>query len=253
MHRIAAMPVTIALLLAATLGGEEASRQAFDDLWPRRDEPSAAAALEAYATAFTAGSDYGELWRAAGWYVWLATGDVSGSAVKRYALQGLRAGEKALALEPAGVEAKYWTALSLGLYASAIAPLDALALNLGRGFRDPLVAVMRADPTCTNASVEYVGAELALGAMFQHLPWPARDVGRARTLFEAALEAHPENLRARFLLADLTKDENPDEARRQLERVVAGDEAYDPPDARRIKHRALALLEGLGQGVGAGP
>jgi hypothetical protein len=238
-------PSILLLSTAALLGAVAPSRKAFDRLWPRRDNPKTAIELQTYATAFAESSDYGELWRTARWYVWLATGDVPSSAVKDDAMAGSKAGEKALLIKPAGVEAQYWTALSFGLYLSAIPPLEAMGSDLNKGFRDPLIAVMKADPGWKNASLDHVGPELALGALYQHLPWPEKDRGKAKTLFEAAVAAHPENLRAHYLLADLIKDDDPKAAREQLAIVINGDKRYDPPDARRTKRQAAALLAKL--------
>jgi hypothetical protein len=240
--RAALLRAVIAALTMGSMGAAPADWAAFDDLWPRRDDPAVAAKLQSQATEFAASSSYEELWRAASWYVWLATDDRPGVDLRGAAVAGRRAGELALAQQPQGIEALYWTALSVGLYASVVKPLEALSLGLSAHFRDPLLSVGLADPNLENRRVESVGAEVALAAYFEHLPWPAQDRRRAHELLSRALRSHPENLRARYLLAELLVDEDPAGAVRELEAVCVGDEAYDPPDARRQKRKACALL-----------
>ena len=235
-----------ALVLALGLSaGDPATPESFDALWPQRDQPEAAETLARAAALFAASADYDELWRAASWYVWVASDDQKGSNLRAAALSGRVAGERALQIDPSGVEALYWTALSVGLYASMSGPFEALAAGIDKHFRDPLLTVSQADPGHENPRLEYVGADIALGALFQHLPWPGQDRTRARALLERAVRARPENLRAHYMLADFLRDVDRDAARRELELVRDGDAAYDPPDARRQKRKAVALLERL--------
>ncbi len=237
----------LALLLSslASLGAAPAALRQFDDLWARRDEGEAAATLERQAQLFATSTDYEELWRAASWYVWAACDERPGIDRRVVALAGIRAGERSLEQNPQGIEGKYWTALSVGLYVSTSNLLEALTIDLGARFREPLEEVIRANSSHENSRVECVGAEIALGAMYEHLPWPIPDRDRARELLERAVRARPENLRAHYMLGEFLRDEDPAAARRELEGVLGGDEGYDPPDARLQKRKAAALLKRL--------
>jgi hypothetical protein len=240
--------IVLALLLqglASTANASFSATQEFDQLWTLRDDDAVAARLETRAQEFAASSDYEKLWRAASWYVWVATGDLPATARRAASLAGQAAGDRARQANPDGVEGKYWTALSVGLYASFVSQFEALGLGLDDRFRAPLQQAMESDPESQNPHLEWVGPVVALGAFYQHLPWPARNRSRARQLFERAVRSRPENLRAHFLLADLLKDEDLAAARRELQSVVDGDESYDPADAHRQKRRAAALLEQL--------
>ena len=64
------------MLLALTLLGFTALADpqiaTVDEAWPRRDQATEAAELQALADAFAASQDYEKLWRASRWYAWLA-------------------------------------------------------------------------------------------------------------------------------------------------------------------------------------
>jgi len=215
---------------------------AFDEGWPRRDQPETSATLQALTDAFAASSTYEKLWRASSFYAWLGAGEVGNEEKKRLAKTGWELGERAGKLDSKGIEARYWTAINVGLYATTIPVFEALTLGIERRFRDPLIAVAKANAP-RSASVEYIGPEMALGSYFYKMPWPKQDKGKSREWFERALKARPDNLRAHYLHAEtLGLDGNKADARKELALVIDGSEAYDPPDARRFKRQAQLLL-----------
>lgn len=241
------------LTAAPDLEVRDAQVSRFDQLWATRDGSASSAELERLAEAFSAppvrGADpaaaYERLWRATRWEVWLATGEVAKDEVRRHAQAGRKAGELARRLKPDGLEAKYWTALCVGLYASAIPTFEAMGLDLDEDYRLPLEEVLRADAELQRADLDYVGPAVALASYLWRVPWPEQDRHMALQLFDRALLAHPDSLRARFLLADAVREKDREAARRELARVVAAAPTEDRPDARRYKHQAEELLAKL--------
>lgn len=217
----------------------------FDGLWPHRDDPKAAQQISELSKGFEATGDYARLWRAARWEAWLA-GGTSGKEKQVFARAGWTLGERAQQADPAGLEGRYWTAINVGFWGASVGMLTAFAAGVEWRFRDPLLALTRADPDCQNQNLDLVGPESSLGHFFYKLPWPKQDKEKARDFLRRALSVHPEILRSHYLMADVLKDDDKVAARRELGVVLSGDEnAFDPPDARRTKALARALLDRL--------
>jgi hypothetical protein len=237
---LALIQSTFSLVLLAASDPQIA---ALDEAWPRRDQAQEAASLQAAADAFAATQDYEKLWRAARWYAWLAGGEIGNEEKRKLSKTGADIGERAEKLNPKGIEARYWTSINVGFYASALPVFEALTLGIEKRFRDPLIAVAKANADHRVAAVEYVGPEMALGSYFYKMPWPKQDKGKSRDWFARALQGEPENLRVHYLYGEtLALDGDSAAARKQLAVVIDGAENYDPPDARRFKRYAQKLL-----------
>jgi tetratricopeptide (TPR) repeat protein len=235
--------LALRLLLAA-----DPTIAAIDEAWPRRDQPQESAAISALAESFASPqeSDYEKLWRAARWYAWLAGAKIGNEEKQKLSKRGRELGERAEKANPKGIEAKYWTSINVGFYATTIPVFDALTLGIERHFRDPLIEVTKSSAEQRGNSVEYVGAEMALGSYYYKMPWPKQDKTKSREWFARALREHPENLRAHYLYGEmLGLDGKNADARKELMLVVDGNESYDPPDARRFKLYARELLATL--------
>ncbi|MHB8417905.1 MAG: hypothetical protein ACYDCL_07505 [Myxococcales bacterium] len=213
----------------------------FDALWRTRDDAAAAAELQALAAKFAQSNDYDELWRVAHLDFWLADGAPNDGAKEKIAKAGWDVGKKAVALNPKGLAALYWTSVDIGMYSEAVGVVNALLKGLESKFRDPIVDVEQANADHQLADVNYVGPETSLGRYFYSLPWPKRSLGKSKAKLELAVKLRPVDLRARFYLAQtLAADGDKTGAKAQIDAIAAGSDDYDPPEARRIKKRAAA-------------
>lgn len=213
-----------------------------DELWTRRDDADALrrAEKELADARAVAPSDAGVLWRAARFHFWQAEVLDDSRARVAASQQGWDEAERALAVMPESADARYWAAAACGTYAEAIGVLAALAKGLEAKFRKDLDWVVQRAP-----GYERGGPLLTLGRYWAQLPWPKRDRKKAVQYLRAALEAHPENLRARLYLADVLRTEG-GPARREAARLVeeilsASPGHYDAPEEKLIQKRAKAL------------
>jgi hypothetical protein len=219
----------------------------FDELWARRDDPVDAGELRRKAGEFAKEANYEKLWRVSRWYFWLADGEM-GNPDRQEVLgkTGWNIGEKAQALDPKGLPAKYWTSVDIGMYAQGAGIVNAIFQGLEGKFRDPIQECAAADPKHTMAALDYIGPLMSLGRYYYSLPWPKRSLDHSEKLLRDAVASHPEILRARLFLAETLIDQGDKEgAKGQLEAIQAGSLDYDPPEARRVKSRAAAVLKKL--------
>ncbi len=229
---------------AAAAGANPIAR--WDSLWTKRDDPAALAELKSLAKSFEASSDYEKLWRVAHLDFWLADGASNDDEKEQIAKHGWDVGKKAIAQKPKGLAGLYWTSVDIGLYSEAVGIVNALMKGLESKFRDPLLAVKAADPDHQNAKIDYIGPEITLGRYWYSLPWPKRSLSKSEAELQEAVKVRPENLRARFYLAQtLAKDGDTKGAKAQLAAIASGSPDYDPPEARRIKKRAAAFAKTL--------
>jgi tetratricopeptide (TPR) repeat protein len=187
-------------------------------------------ALEAH------GGEYEVLWRASRLEHWIAD-DLQGEAKKRHGQRGWELGEQAAKLKPSRPEGSYFGAIGLGAYSQAVGIVKAITAGLEGKYNKLLDTSIQLDPWFDNG-----GPLLAKGRYFHELPWPKRDLKKAAEHFRRVLEKKPNNLRARYYLADtLLRDGKAKEAAEVLAPVPGGDEAYDPAEAKRVKRWAKPL------------
>jgi hypothetical protein len=235
------MVLSAATALCSLFLSADPSLAKYDELWSRRDDASAAVQLAALSKDFAASQDYDQLWRAARWYHWVADDAPSDDQRKTLAKQGWAIGDKAKQINPAGIEGKYWTSVDIGTYSEAVGVITALAQGLESKFRDPILEVVAADPSCQNPNLDYVGPEMAMGRYYYKLPWPKHSDSKSKEWLNRAIKARPDNLLAHYYLADTLKDHDKDSAQKEIGIVFAGSEAFDPPLARRVKRWAMRL------------
>jgi hypothetical protein len=219
----------------------------FDELWSRRDDPVDAGELRRWALEFAKEANYEKLWRVAHWYFWLADGEMNNPSRQQIlGKMGWDIGDRAQGLDPKGLAAKYWTAVDIGLYAKGIGVVNAIFQGLEGKFRDPMEFCAAADPGHTEAVMDYVGPQMSLGRYYYELPWPKRSLDHSEKILREAVKARPQALRARLFLAETLIDQGDKAgAKAQLEAIRAGSVDYDPPEGRRVKVRAAALLKKL--------
>lgn len=226
----------------AAAGADAASYVAkLDELWKTRDEE---ASLESADKVIRDGlkafpDDYALLWRAARQRWWVADGTAAEKRKRQLAREGWNYAERAVKVKADGAEAKYYLALSIGAYSQAVGILKALSEGLEGKFNENLDYAMK-----HNEAFDRYGAHTAKGRYYWELPWPRRDLGKSKAELQKSIDKHPEHLRNYLYLAEtLLKDGDAKAAKAAIDRVLAGSEAYDPPEARRVKAWARPLAE----------
>jgi hypothetical protein len=216
-----------------------------DALHLRRDDPAALEEARRLAESAVAAApnDYGALWRAA--RVTFSESDASNRSNderSRIGKQAYDLAERAIAINPNGVEAQYWAALSIGSYAEGMGVVRALANGIEGKFKRPLERA-----TALDVRYDHGGIPVVWAAYYLELPWPKRDRSKAAAQCALALTINPANLRARLYQARIAADEDHvPEARVLLATIAAAPAAgYDPPDERRVKKEAAELAAKL--------
>jgi hypothetical protein len=216
-----------------------------DELWKTRDASGAVKANDEVIRdglkAFP--SDYDILWRAARFRWWQADGLTEEKLKKQLAKEGWNFAKRAVEARPAGAEGKYFVALNIGAYSQAVGILKALSEGLEGQFVDNLDAALKA-----NEAFDRYGGRTAKGRYHWELPWPKRDLGKSKAELQKSIDKHPEHLRNYLYLAEtLLKDGDAKGAKAALDKALTGSEAYDPPEARRVKAWAKALAPTIEQ------
>jgi hypothetical protein len=210
-----------------------------DELWKTRDE---AASVEGSNDAIRSGvlafpGDYEVLWRAARFRWWQADGEGDEKRKRMVAKAGWDYARRAEEARADGPEAKYYLALNIGAYSQAVGVINAIAEGLEGRFVDSLDFAI-----AHQEQFDRAGGHTAKGRYYWELPWIKRDLKKSRAELEKGIALHPEHLRNFYYLAQtLEKDGDRAGARAALAKVLDGPDAYDPPEARRIKAWARAL------------
>ena len=210
-----------------------------DELWKTRDRAESIKATDETIRdglkAFP--SDYELLWRAARARWFAADGITEERLKKQTAKEGWNFAKRAVEVKPQGAEAKYYTAINIGAYSQAVGILKALGEGLEGQFNENLDFSIK-----NNESFDRYGGHTAKGRYYWELPWPKRDLGKSKTELQKSIDKHPEHLRNYYFLADtLLKDGDAKGAKETINKAVNGGDAYDPPEARRVKAWAKVL------------
>lgn len=182
-------------------------------------------------------NNYQLLWRLArsSYYV----GDEAPSSEKvKYFERGIEAAQKAVALQPGGVEGHFWLGVCYGGVAEVRSALK--ALQIVKKIRAEMETALR-----LNDRYEDGNAYLALGEMDRELPRLfGGSTSRAIATLEKGLSVAPKNLNLRLALAQAYLDAGRrDEAVRQLQEILQA--PLNPARAREqrsIQEKARKLL-----------
>jgi len=138
--------------------------------------------------------EYQLLWRAA--RVYYHVGDDAEASQKRdYFERGITAGQRAVALQPGGVEGHFWLAANYGGLSEVRGMIQ--ALQMIKQIRAEMETALR-----LQASYEDGGAYLALGELDRQLPrLLGGSVKRAIAYLEQGLRVAPQNMAMRLALA----------------------------------------------------
>lgn len=204
-----------------------------EELWKTRDTAATAKATdEAIRDGLKAfPSDYELLWRAARYRWWVADGTTDEKLKKQIAKEGWNFAKRAVEAKGTGSEGKYFVALNIGAYSQAVGILKALGEGLEGQFVDNLEASLK-----LNEAFDRYGGRTAKGRYHWELPWPKRDLAKSKVELQKSIDKHPEHLRNYYYLAaTLLKDGDAKAARASIDKALNGADAYDPPEARRVK------------------
>ncbi len=217
-----------------------------DVLWQARaGEGKALASIAAYKRALEIdGNNYEACWKIARSYFFIGDGLPETDAMKErhreMGEQGMPYGEKALTLNPAGIEGHYYYALCIAEYSIGISIVKALAKGLGPEYEKHVGKAIEMDRQYDGA-----GPLRAMGRYWYKLPWPKRDLKKSIRYLKEAAEAAPYSMRGRVYLAEsYLKDDEKEPARAELRKAQeAQPDLTREVDAARWQKRAGALLK----------
>jgi hypothetical protein len=230
----------MALLAIVSLLAQADWAAKFDELWKTRDQPGIEKQLHQVVDAELAKNpkSFDANWRLASLYNWEANG-TEGDAKADLGKKAWAAGDVARQAKPDDVRGHYQAGVGVGLYSEGIGILTALSQGIEGKFRDRLQAALKLDKDYEDGAPQVVW-----GRYFFKLPWPKRDVDKSVEVLEAALAAHPNNLRGKIYLADDYDDQGKhDEAKRLVQDVLDARVGHDAPEDNRIKGMAKKWLE----------
>jgi hypothetical protein len=222
--------------VAAATPSEPAARA--DALHSRRDDPAVEKELESLLRGALQISpdDYGLLWRMARLRHWQADG-LKGEPMARLGREAWEWGDKAIKVNPAGVEGHYYAGIGLGAYSQGAGILRALTEGLEGKFNARVDKSMQ-----IGASFDRAGPLLTKGRYHFELPWPKRDLGKSAALLRQVIDKFPGRIRGGVYLAEtLLADGNAAEAKQVLETALAQPPSGDPPEDRRALAWGKAL------------
>jgi len=180
--------------------------------------------------------DYGLLWRMARLRHWQADGS-SGEAQGRLGKEAWEWGDKAIRVNPKGVEGQYFAGIGVGAYSTGIGVLRALGEGIEGKYNKRVDTALQLD-----SMFDRGGPLVAKGRYHFELPWPMRSYDKSAALLRKVLEKHPGRIRAGVYLAEtLLADGKAAEAKQVLEATLAQPPVGDPPEDRRALAWGRAL------------
>jgi len=213
-----------------------------DALFAARESlPKAISAAEFWARRLAANpSDFEAGWKLARMCYWL--GDHVPASERRARFeQGIEAGRKAAAAQPARPEGHFWLAVNMGSMA------EGFGMRAGLRYRGPVKAslekALALDPSYLNGS-----PDRALGRWYARVPglFGGSDAKAVEHL-QRSLSYAPQSIASRFFLAETYLDMGQkDDARREFQTVI--DAPFHPdwiPEEKEFKDKARASLTRL--------
>jgi len=206
----------------------------------RENLASARRAVTIWAAAPNDAHAFEASWKLARACYWLG-GHALEKERKSFLEQGIKAGQKAVDLEPKKPEGHFWVAANMGALA------EASGMMAGLKYRGPIKRELETTRQIDAAFMEG-SADRALGRWYFKVPslFGGSDK-KAEEYLRASLTYNQDSTVSRYFLAELLVDEHRvEEARAELKRVI--DAPFDPewaPEDRDYKVKATALLKDL--------
>ena len=149
---------------------------------------------------------------------------------KDFGKKGMGYGEKAIALNPEGVEGHFWYGTCVGSYSDGVSVLTALKEGLKNKTQSSFETAYRIDKMHYEA-----GPVLAIGRFWSVLPWPLKDKKKALTFLEEYHSYYPDNPEGLLYLGDGYLDVNEkDKAKDVLQKAAASEEKYFSDQAKKL-------------------
>ena len=214
----------------------------FDKLWPDRTDPKAMKKLYDIVEPVQKknDTDFEANWRLSALLNWDANNYPDGGDLK--AGLGKRAwtvGDKAIQGKPDDVRGQYNAAIGIGLYSEGVGILTALSQGLEGKFKSRAQAALRIDKDYLDG-----GPQVLWGRFFRKLPWPKKDLDESIKVLTAVAKEHPENLRAKYYLADsLLDDGKKAEAKKLGDEVMAAPPGKDLAEDRKVRSETERWLK----------
>ena len=217
-----------------------------DALWEQRGEvEKIKTALDSYKKVLEVdANNYEANWKIARAYFYLGGLLLENKEMKEQhkemGTQGMRYGEKALEINPRGVEGHYYYALCLAQYSLGINIIKVLSKGLAHEFEKHIEEALKINKLYENA-----GPLRVMGRYWYLLPWPMRNIKKSIRYLEEAVTCAPTNILGHVYLAEShLKAGKKELAKEHLQKAleITPDLTHEV-DAKRWKERAAVLLK----------
>jgi tetratricopeptide (TPR) repeat protein len=150
-----------------------------------------------------------------------------------YGERGMQYGEKAIELNPNGVESHYYYGLTVGIYSDGVSIITALSEGLKGKTQRSFENAYEIDKTYDDS-----GPIIALGRFWFVLPWPLNNKKKAITFLREGQQTAPDSIQGQLYLAEVLLDRGKEadtaEAKVLLKKVAACDIKYYSDWAKRL-------------------
>jgi tetratricopeptide (TPR) repeat protein len=149
---------------------------------------------------------------------------------KEYGKLGMKFGEKAIALNPNGVEGNFWYGCSVGNYSDGVSIITALKEGLKDKTQKSFEKAYQ-----VNKSYMDGGPIKALGRFWFVLPWPLQDKKQSLKYLQEDQKLFPNDPEGQVYLAELLmKTGSKDEAKALLQKASGSSDKYFADWAKRL-------------------
>jgi tetratricopeptide (TPR) repeat protein len=149
---------------------------------------------------------------------------------KEYGKLGMKYGEKAIALNPNGVEGNFWYGCSVGNYSDGVSILTALKEGLKGKTQSSFEMSYKINKMYTDG-----GPIKALGRFWFVLPWPLQDKNLSLNYLKEFQKSFPNDAEGQVFLAEtLIKKGSKDEAKVLLQKAETSSDKYWADWAKRL-------------------
>ncbi len=149
---------------------------------------------------------------------------------KEYGKLGMKYGEKAITLNPNGVEGNFWYGCSVGDYADAVSFITAITEGLKDKTQRSFEKAYQLNKMYNDG-----GPMVALGRLWYVLPWPMQDKKLSLKYLREFQKSFPNDARGQVYLAEiLMATGEKDEAKALLQKASISSEKFFADWAKRL-------------------